>query len=450
MMRAAATLLLAALLSLTAAQTAWAGVGDVTYIDADGNTQTAQAIALVGTETTLGQSEQETWYIVDKNIDYTATLTLDGDVNLIRADGCTMTVTTTTRCIEAIEHSLHIYGQTNGTGALKAQNEPGVLGGNDVIYILEGILGIHGGNVTATSFSMSSFLFAAGTLAIAPDLTYTDGTRLYDSETPSAELASLTNVTLQPCLVLADADDNAAAIVANSGKPTAVAIKGRTLYKDGSWNTLCLPFAVNGFDGTPLEGATLMELDTDEQGSNEPATGLDEEGLLTLNFKNVTTGIAAGTPYIVKWEKATEYESNPSAYDIENPVFQGVTITSTTPTAVTSTDMKVTFVGQYSPIEVTDADSYIMLGSQNTLGYAAAGNTLRPFRAHFEISDAQSVKGYKLSFGDEAESIQNSKFINSKFEVTDDAWFSLDGRKLPGKPTEKGIYIHEGVKVVIR
>ena len=29
------------------------------------------------------------------------------------------------------------------------------------------------------------------------------------------------------------------------------------------------------------------------------------------------------------------------------------------------------------------------------------------------------------------------------------AWYSLDGRKLDGKPTVKGLYIHEGRKVVI-
>jgi len=110
----------------------------------------------------------------------------------------------------------------------------------------------------------------------------------------------------------------------------------------------------------------------------------------------------------------------------------------------------VTFVGQYDPIEVTEPYRYIMLGSNNTLGYAAAGNTLRPFRAHFEIASDQPVKACNISFGEGAEtSIQNSKFINSKFKVTDDAWYSIDGRKLPGKPTKKGIYIHNGNKVAL-
>ncbi len=135
---------------------------------------------------------------------------------------------------------------------------------------------------------------------------------------------------------------------------------------------------------------------------------------------------------------------------VASPLFQGVTITSTTPAPATSSDGKVTFVGQYDPIEVTEPDRYIMLGSGNTLGYAAAGNTLRPFRAHFEIPASSTVKSYNISFGSGASSVENSKFTNSKFKTdTDDAWYSLDGRKLPGKPTKKGIYIHNDKKVAM-
>ena len=142
------------------------------------------------------------------------------------------------------------------------------------------------------------------------------------------------------------------------------------------------------------------------------------------------------------------YEPDPDNH-LVSPLFQGVTITSTTPAPATSSDGTVTFVGQYDPIEVTEPYRYIMLGSNNTMGYAAAGNTLRPFRAHFEIASDQPVKACNISFGEGAEtSIQNSKFINSKFRI-DDAWYSIDGRKLPGKPTKKGIYIHNGNKVAM-
>jgi hypothetical protein len=31
-----------------------------------------------------------------------------------------------------------------------------------------------------------------------------------------------------------------------------------------------------------------------------------------------------------------------------------------------------------------------------------------------------------------------------------DAWYTLDGRRLTGKPTAKGLYINNGRKVVIK
>ena len=34
-----------------------------------------------------------------------------------------------------------------------------------------------------------------------------------------------------------------------------VMLKDRTFYHDGNWNTLCLPFELTSFEGTPLEGA---------------------------------------------------------------------------------------------------------------------------------------------------------------------------------------------------
>jgi hypothetical protein len=31
-----------------------------------------------------------------------------------------------------------------------------------------------------------------------------------------------------------------------------------------------------------------------------------------------------------------------------------------------------------------------------------------------------------------------------------DAWYTLDGRKLSGKPTQKGIYVNSGKKVLVK
>ena len=75
-----------------------------------------------------------------------------------------------------------------------------------------------------------------------------------------------------------------------------VKICGRSLYKDGYWNTLCLPFSLDNLTGTPLEGFTVKELDTADKNDGHK-TG-SENGTLYLNFKDASS-IEAGKPYLV-------------------------------------------------------------------------------------------------------------------------------------------------------
>ena len=60
-------------------------------------------------------------------------------------------------------------------------------------------------------------------------------------------------VTLVKQVTLADNADNASAISEANNQLASVTLSGRTLYKDGAWNTLCLPFDVSTTTG-PLSG----------------------------------------------------------------------------------------------------------------------------------------------------------------------------------------------------
>ena len=123
------------------------------YVDASGTLhENVQAIPLNNAMTTLPAGT----YVVNSDVAYTSGITTTGDVTLILGDGKTMSVTTTDnhKCINADGHSLHIYGQTQGTGTLSAQ----IQGNADyVIYIKDGTLGIHGGNVYATVGSTETY-----------------------------------------------------------------------------------------------------------------------------------------------------------------------------------------------------------------------------------------------------------------------------------------------------
>ncbi|MBR1498817.1 MAG: hypothetical protein IJ615_04205 [Bacteroidaceae bacterium] len=246
-------------------------------------------------------------------------------------------------------------------------------------------------------------------------------------------------------LTLADGSSNAEAIeaAAASGKVYEVTLQGRTLYKDGDWNTLCLPFAMTAeqIAASQLAGCTLMELDG---GSSV----LDAEGTLTLSFTEATS-ITAGTPYIIKWNKAADYDEDPTKYNIVSPVFEGVTVTATT------NDVSFTggeFKGTYTSQAFTEENkSILFLGAEDKLYYPLDGASIGAFRAYFQLSDPNAqVKAFVMNFGeDDATSISEELRVKSEESATA-LWFTLDGRRLAGKPARSGIYINNGRKVIIK
>lgn len=266
-----------------------------------------------------------------------------------------------------------------------------------------------------------------------------------------------------------DCTANTTTIANFNEQMTGVILYGRTLYKDGSWNTLCLPLDIYTWEfyDTPLDGATLMTLDK----SN---TGYDSStGTLTLDFVD-TDHIEAGVPCIVKWDKPDDYDANPAAYDIKNPVFYNVTIADLSDysgtaaekcqaflndRATTSSDGCVTFRGTFDSEAIyASPATNLYVGTDNTLYYPLSNDfRINACRAYFQLnngltcgnpSSPNAIRAFNLNFGDEATGIISIE--NGKLKIEDDNWYSLDGRKLSGKPTAKGLYIHGGVKVVIK
>jgi len=90
-------------------------------------------------------------------------------------------------------------------------------------------------------------------------------------------------------------EDNSTIIANNDGQTCNVTLSGRTIYSDGDWNTLCLPFSMDASQiaSSPLAGYIIKSL-------NGENSYLDGNGKLTLRFNTAET-IEAGRPYIVKW-----------------------------------------------------------------------------------------------------------------------------------------------------
>ena len=241
-----------------------------------------------------------------------------------------------------------------------------------------------------------------------------------------------------------------------------VTLGDRTLWKDGMWNTLCLPFDVTDgdetdnltFSGTPLQGAIVKTLDS--------ATYAD--GTLTVCFSSDQTAIEAGKPYIVRWTRPDDYVAYDGTNaevcsDVVNPVFHDVTITSRVPAQVEGEGASL--IGTYSPYILYGEDNtMVYLGSDNKLYYPYDAMTIGSMRAYFrladgitagELSDTKSNAAHTFvpNFGDEQ---TTGITVADGANVTDssDTWYMIDGRKLSGKPVTSGVYINKGKKVVVK
>ncbi len=233
-----------------------------------------------------------------------------------------------------------------------------------------------------------------------------------------------------PTVTLGNATDNSSTINTYKGEIVNVKLSDRTLYKDGSWNTLCLPFSLTAEQVTKqLAPGSLMTLQSSSF----------INGTLTLNFISATS-IEAGKPYIIRWTGDSSLES---------PTFTGVTIENAT--ANVNTD-NVDFIGIYSPLNITAADNTkLYLSNDNTLYYPNAAMTIGAFRAYFQLKGitAGDLPQSAIVLNFDAEGTTGLNSLTPALSQGEGV-YTLDGRKLNAMPTQKGVYIVNGKKVVIK
>jgi hypothetical protein len=205
-----------------------------------------------------------------------------------------------------------------------------------------------------------------------------------------------------------------------------VKLKGRTL-AGGHWNTLCLPFALSAdqIAASPLAGATIRTLDSySVSGKN-----------VTLTFTEDETAMTAGKPYVVR-----------PASDIVEPEFKEVTIDKTMRDVPVS---GATFKGTYKRVDWAPGTMNVLFLQGDQFHYPEEQAWVNAFRGYVQLAadvpDA-SAKVF-VDFGDgEPTAIESVESGELKVE----SWYTLDGRKLDGEPTEKGVYIVNGKKVAIQ
>ncbi len=225
-------------------------------------------------------------------------------------------------------------------------------------------------------------------------------------------------------------------------KEANVTLSGRTLYKDGSWNTLVLPFSLTAeqLEASPLAGATVKYV-----ASSSTVDGTH----VTLNLSSYTDGIVAGYPFYLKWN---------SGEDITDPTFENVVIEEAEePFGALNNDNSIYTIGFYSSYllkpesELGDDEPLIYyLSADNQLRFTGQQRVINAFRHGliFRNLDAGALT-FTLNFED-GETTGIVEVDGKQTATPAEGIYNLQGVKLNGQPKQKGVYINNGKKMVIK
>ncbi|MGM9694817.1 MAG: chitobiase/beta-hexosaminidase C-terminal domain-containing protein [Alloprevotella sp.] len=210
-------------------------------------------------------------------------------------------------------------------------------------------------------------------------------------------------------------------------------ILDRKVYE--GWNTFCVPFA--------LTQAQLEEA----YGSGAVAkylSGVTTEGEnATLHFTPETDGgIEANKAYLLYL----------TADVTEAKTFSGVTLepAGTCTTTVSTESGDYTFQGILKPTTLTTDDTQYFLNSAGTNFVLPSNSTsaMKATRAYITVPAASgSAQGrqYSFDFNGTTTGIDNVNISG----LEDGAWYTISGIRV-NRPAAKGVYIHNGRKVIVK
>ena len=200
-------------------------------------------------------------------------------------------------------------------------------------------------------------------------------------------------------IVLPDNEDKTSLLAALNNQTLNITI-GRTIYA-GPYNTFCLPFSMSAeqIAASPLNGAILK----DYNGADVTGTGAERD--LNIHLTDLTE-ITAGKPFLVKTET-----------NIENPVFNDVTITYTGDANGLGQNIVadyVDFQGLLAPFDLAgtyqSSPDYLGVGMDGRLYWADATLStakMRAFRAFFHVK-ATSIPNSPVRRGMHAQFVEDA------------------------------------------
>ena len=208
------------------------------------------------------------------------------------------------------------------------------------------------------------------------------------------------------------------------------------------WNTLVLPFNVTSV--TADDAAIDWFHSSSDKSKNFWVKSFARDESTQVYFDFVEE-MKANTPYIVafpgnKWG---------SKWDMSNKTikFIGENVTVSNSEAVKSvTGSAYRFVG--NTVQDNTANIY-SLNEQGNLFVLNQSAGSAPFRAFFKPGTFD-ISVTSLSLGSVTGGTTSIDDLPATLDQETGAWYSIDGRRLNGQPTQKGVYIKNGKKTIIK
>ena len=240
-------------------------------------------------------------------------------------------------------------------------------------------------------------------------------------------------------------DDNATIAIAAADVPTTavnVTFSTSRTFKPQQWYAMVLPFEVSVAKLSNAFGyAVVNRLNTGSTTANHVAFGLEMQK------------IPANEPFLIKIVGEEQVDGTYGNVDLNGVTIPSVTIVATQEKSVGSAATNQ-FTGNYTYEKALTGDKIGFLSKGEWVCPFANTKKLQPMDAYLQYSVARTASSpAPLITVEELDGTVTaiSQVKADEFEeVKTDGWYSLNGVRLQGVPTQKGIYIHNGKKIVIK
>ncbi len=226
---------------------------------------------------------------------------------------------------------------------------------------------------------------------------------------------------------------------ADAATKYTVKFGGNRVLKAGKWESFVLPFEIRVADLS-----VAMSSVADENGYaifnmyNE--TTSDAEN---VRFSMVMDKIPANTPFLIKTEKDVTLKTNVTIKNVKI-----VAPASANPTKEVAG--KTVMTGCYADTEITSNDKFFFQGTWMSGSSDASDPTILPATMAYWTPASAEARVFVEEFDNVTgiKTVEIGAGVNGN--AVKDGWYNLNGMKLQGAPTEKGIYIYNGKKFVVK